>query len=121
MCSYTNVHMTPCSHYHEPVFVNASHIYITPGGGVQMTVTSPTELHQHPATLNRRVLLIGFMSGARRQQKTALRAARTADHSRDNLCDVLNLGERGEDLTNENALPPQAQRPDKALHSQEIR
>lgn len=114
--------MTPCSHYHEAVFVNASHIYFTPGGwGAQTTVTSPTELHQRPATLIRRVLLIGFMSGARRQQKTALRAARTADHSRDNLCDVLNLGERGEDLTNENALSPQAQCPDEALHSQEIR
>lgn len=96
-------------------------ISIFPLGGVQTIVTSPTELHQHPATLIRRVSLISFKSGARRRQKTALRAARTADHSHDNLCDVLNVGERGEDLTNENALPPRVQRSDKALRSQEIR
>lgn len=31
LCSYTNDHVAPYSHYHEPVFVNASHIYIPPG------------------------------------------------------------------------------------------
>lgn len=48
-------------------------------------------------------------------------AARTTDHNRDNLCGVLNMWERGEDLTNENALPLRARLPNKALRSQEIR
>lgn len=52
---------------------------------------------------------------------SATHAARTADHNRDNPCDVLNMGERGEDLTNENVLPLRARLPNKALRSQEIR
>lgn len=92
-----------------------------------MTVTPPTKLHQHPLALIRRVSLIG--SHDWRSETTAggcslvsaTHAARPTDHNRDNLCDVLNMGERGEDLTNENVLPLQARLPNKALRSQEIR
>lgn len=117
LCSHANVHVAPCSHHQEPVFVNASHIYIPPGWRSDDRDIN----HCAASTCRDADPLIGFMSGAQRRQKTALHAVRTADHSSDNLCDVLTVGERGEDLTNENTLLPRALHSDKALRSQEIR
>lgn len=106
MRSYANIHVAPCSHNHQPVCKCFSYLH-------SPRVVLRGQCH-HPLNC---INIQRLWSDASRLLVSCLLhgdAARSADHSHHNLCDVLNVGERGEDLTNGRALPPRAPRPDKA-------
>lgn len=91
LCSYTNDHVASCSYY--PVFVNASHIFIPPGGGCFDDRDITHRAASTPGDFDPTGLAYWFRVWCAEKVSRRLSALpQPRITARDNLCDVLHVG-----------------------------